>query len=383
MQTLVKKINEYNKTHEYSLFDQIMNELYPNASRCKDCGNHIIYYDTKFRGHTRKSRKTGKLNIYLVGKSFLTKKTYGETLQVCELCLRKKFPEYKQKRSFNNISDITVYAFNIKDRSKYFTGPTEERCIKKHGKEQGLKIWNDYCKRQSETNTFEYKSKQYGITKEEFDEFNKSRAVTLENFIKKYGEKTGKLKWKKYIEKQKETKSLDYMIKKYGKDKAKLINKSKGITLENFIKKYGEEEGIKRFIKIINKHYSFYSKISQEFFNKLDIILSKKYTTYYATKNTEFGVNLSIGYIKLDYYIKELNLCIEFNGDLFHANPSIYKDEDYPNPYNKNLSALEIWKKDEIRYSKLNEEKNIKTIIVWQSDYETLDINEFINKNIK
>jgi hypothetical protein len=386
MQTLVKKIDEFNNTHSEKSYNEILSKIYPNAIRCKDCGNHIIYSDTKIGGYKRKSKKTGKFEIYISGKSFLTRKTHGETLKICESCLRKKFPDYdimNKSRIFNTINELTVYAFNIKDRSKYFTGPTKERCIKKHGKEKGLKVWTNYCKRQSETNTFKYKSKKYGISKEEFNKFNKSRAVTLKNLVKKYGDDLGRKKWNEYLEKQRETKSLEYMIKKFGKNKTELINKSKGITLKNFTKKYGEEEGTKRFIKIINKQQSFYSKISQEFFNKLDKILREKYTTYYATKNTEFGVNLSIGYVKLDYYIKELNLCIEFNGDLFHANPKVYKKDDCPNPFNKNLSAKEIWKNDKIRYNTLKKEKNINTIIVWQSEYETLNINEFINKNIK
>jgi len=382
MQTLVKKLQEFNITRSFNLFEEIMNTLYPNANKCKDCGKHILYYDTIFGGFTRKSRKTGKCEIYLAGKSFLTKKTHGETLQVCESCLKEKFSKYKHVRSFNIISDITVYAFNIQDRSKYFTGSTKKICIKKYGKEEGTKRWNEYCKKQAETNTFEYKSKKYGMTLEEFNSFNKSRAVTLENLIKKHGKELGEEKWNIYIERQKETKSLDYMIKKFGEEKTNQINGSKALTLNNFIKKYGDETGTEKFIKLINRQRSFYSKISQKCFSEIDKKLQEKYMTYYASKNIEYGILLSIGYVKLDYFIKELNLCIEFNGDIFHANPKLYKENDHPNPYCKELTAKEIWKNDKIRYEILKKERNIDTLIIWESDYKTLNINKFVNNNI-
>jgi hypothetical protein len=44
----------------------------------------------------------------------------------------------------------------------------------------------------------------------------------------------------------------------------------------------------------------------------------------------------------LDFFIKELNLAIEFQGDIFHANPKIFKASDNPNPFRKDLSSSEI-----------------------------------------
>ena len=73
------------------------------------------------------------------------------------------------------------------------------------------------------------------------------------------------------------------MVEKFGKEKADEINQSKALTLDNFIRKYGEIEGKKRFISAI-KNTNCFSPISQELFNKLDYYLGKKYTTYYATK---------------------------------------------------------------------------------------------------
>ncbi len=82
----------------------------------------------------------------------------------------------------------------------------------------------------------------------------------------------------------------------------------------------------------------------------------------------------SIGYLKLDYFIKELNIAIEFNGNTFHGNPKFYIDTDCSNPYNKLITAKEMWEKDEIRYKTLLSEKNIKTIVIWEDESKNFNI---------
>ena len=80
----------------------------------------------------------------------------------------------------------------------------------------------------------------------------------------------------------------------------------------------------------------------------------------------------SIGYKKIDFYIKELKIAIEFNGNLFHANPKYFKKNDNPNFHCPELTAEQIWEKDQQRYKTLEEEHGIKTIILWESDYTDL-----------
>ena len=379
MKILIENVNENN----YSIFNKLMELYFKDAIKCNDCNNHIYYHDTKI---VEIKNKLGRVIIQLLGKSYKSQKTHGEHLCICENCLIKKFPEYEvlnKSKIFNTINKITLYAFDIKDKTKYFTGPTRERCINKHGYEKGLKIWNDYCKRQSYTNTLEYKKQKYNWSEEDFKKFNLSRAITVDNMIKKYGKDEGLKKWTNYINKQKITKSYEYMIKKYGKEQADKINNSKALTLENYIKKYGVTKGKDKYETRIKKQYSFFSKKSQNFFNEIDKTLSKYYTTYYATKNGEYGKQTIAGYVKLDFFIKELNLCIEFNGDIFHANPKFFKENDTPNPFNKNLTSKEIWKNEKQRIDILKKEHNINTIVVWEYDYDkTLDITEFINNII-
>ena len=263
-------------------------------------------------------------------------------------------------------------------------GVTEKSMIKKWGEELGIQKWNEYKRKQSVTNTFEYKKKKFNWNKEQFDEFNKSRAVTLKNLQNKYGKELGEIYFNDYVEKQKLTKSHEYMINKYGEEKTKAINQSKGQTLSNYIKRLGKIEGLKQYEIMLSHHKNYFSKVSQKFFDEIDKYISQKYTTYYATKNHEYGVNLhNNDYIRLDYFILELNLCIEFNGTYFHADPRFFNENDYPNPHNKVLTSKVIWENDNNRYKKLKEYRNIDTIVVWEYDYNNgIDVQKFIKEKL-
>lgn len=352
-------------------------EQHKKRHKCKCCGEDIIYDNTNIE-------PSGKIK----GKSYLTTKEVNNIpykLQVCQKCLLKKYPKIKNlSRTFNVMSEITKFAFDIPDdifkesRSKY--AMTESHMIEKYGEEEGRKKWNEYCNIQAKTNTYEYKKEKYGWTKEQFDNYNQSRAVTIENLISRYGEEEGRKRWNEYIYKQKETKSKDYVIKRYGEDAWNYICESKANTLDNFIHRYGEEEGRKRWEDYSKKLTRTYSQSSQRFFKQLDSFLSDKYTTYYAIKNME----ISKGHYYLDYYIEELNICIEFNGDNFHGNPNKFTDDSKCHPYNRNISAKELQLKDKKRYHELERIYGVKTYVVWESEYDkNFDVEKFITDTLK
>lgn len=349
-------------------------------TKCKCCGNDIIYDNTKVY---RKRNGSFVIN----GTSYLTtKKVNGKIyhLKVCQKCLFKKFQI--DKPHFNIMWEPSKFAFEISDedykKSKNEYALTEEKMIKKYGKKEGVKKWENYCKRQAETNTFEYKQKNYGWSKEEFDAYNKSRAVTKNNMIQKYGEE-GIEKYNNYIEKQRITKSWDYMVKVYGVKKAREINKSKALTKDNFIKKYGEIDGEEKWKKYIDNRETPFSKISQECFDRLDAILSKDHDTYYYSKNKEYPIECGNIVYHLDYYIKDLNICIEFNGSIFHGDPRIYEDNEHCNPFNPKITAKELQEKDIKRYKDLYIFHKIKTFVIWELDYiNDWNEKEFIIKEL-
>lgn len=341
---------------------------------CKLCSD-VIWYP-----HTLIINKEN--TAHFINANFLTTKKISNSeyrLCICYSCLLKKYPEIATRNSsklFNTCNKYMKFAFDVSDldffQQRKNHGITLDKMISKYGEEEGLKKWNSYCKTQSLTNTFEYKKEKLGWSKEDFEKFNKSRAITRENLTLKYGEALGDQKWEKYLELQKYTKSLNYLIDKHGKEKGTsiylTINKSKGLTLDNYISKYGLSEGLEIFKERVLKKDSFFSKVSQSFFEELDFeIKDLGLSTYYQTKNGEFGKILKTfkKYCKLDFFIKELNLAIEYYGDYWHANPQIYPPESIM--FSSKL-AKTIWDEDRKRTEALFLEHGIETLIVWQKD---------------
>jgi micrococcal nuclease len=115
------------------------------------------------------------------------------------------------------------------------------------------------------------KQEKYGITKEDFTRYNKSRATTLENLIHRYGEEEGAKKWDEYCKIQSYAgSSLKYFEEKFGEEEGVRkwveINYLKSHNKDVFIKKYGEEDGIRRWNEYIQRKPSYYSQISQKLF---------------------------------------------------------------------------------------------------------------------
>lgn len=270
-------------------------------------------------------------------------------------------------------------SLSIKDRYiKYKClgkGVKLEKYLLKYGDDIGAEKWEHYRYLQKYTNSLEYKSEKHGMSIGEYESYNKSRAVTLNNMTKKYGEIEGKERFDNYCKRQSYTNSLEYCIEKYGTENGQLefnrINSEKALTLSNFVRKYGELKGKENYEKWIQHAFSFYSKGSQELFNEIEKLLldnSIESKTYYATKNKEFGLMKGNTYVKYDFVDTLNKFCIEYNGDIYHANPKRYLPNEIPKGRGNKLSAKEIWEKDKIK-QKLLLDLGYKIIIVWESDY--------------
>ena len=385
---LIKNINLFNSSKNIKEKQNVINFIPIKFPICRFCGEKIINSNFYITYNTK--QKYIQLSVpYIYCREIDHKKYY---LSCCENCLLTHFKDRlpkAQKYYFMKANKYGAYCFGYsydeyKKICSMTVGVTEKSMIKKWGEELGIQKWNEYKRKQSVTNTFECKKKKFNWNKEQFDEFNKSRAVTLKNLQNKYGKELGEIYFNDYVEKQKLTKSHEYMINKYGEEKTKAINQSKGQTLSNYIKRLGKIEGLKQYEIMLSHHKNYFSKISQKFFDEIDKYISQKYTTYYATKNHEYGVNLhNNDYIRLDYFILELNLCIEFNGTYFHADPRFFNENDYPNPHNKVLTSKTIWENDNNRYKKLKEYRNIDTVVVWEYDYNNgIDVQKFIKEKL-
>ena len=373
LKSLVKRYNKERTLENWILLENNIDDKH----QCKDCGGSIFYHNSLMR-----VSKYGILKYDSIKTSCKTYKEIDEKvyyLNVCQKCIEKKFPEYlnmNKSRVFNVMNKITIYAFGIPyDVAKSFTKTTAVTLInlqKKYGEVEGLKRWEEYKRIQGVTNTLEYKKEKYGWTHDDFDVFNKSRAITIPNMIKKHGEEMGLLIFNSYIEKQRVNgKTLDYFIEKLGDIEGRI--KYKEISM-------GKARG-----SLVSG--SSYSKVSQEFFDKIDGYLGGIYKTYYASKNYEKIIyidSISKCYM-LDYYIKDINVCIEFNGDYYHANPNKYPpDFKFPefSHCDNILTSKDIWEKDKTKIRLLRESRGIKTIVVWESNYYKNKDNEGFYKKI-
>ena len=356
-------VHNFNEHKSKQLYTDILNKyhVYDDRQKCIYCGTDIYYDNIRLSGDYNDYPK-----IYS-GTSYLTEKKIGGhiyNLLVCDECMLKKFPEWNTKnksRVFNLPHQYTKYAFNIPD--DILTEKKDELCIrsldnfiKKYGEEEGNKRWNEYIEKERLTNTFEYKREKYGMTRDEFDEYNKSRSVTIENMIAKYGKDEGNIKWKEYCDKQRYS-----------------------VTLEYFINMYGEVEGLKRYELFDQSRLSIcpYSKESQRLFDA--IIKDERFfghDIYYATRNKEYQIKTNTGNVYyLDYYDKTLGVCVEYNGSKFHPDPLKYKSNDlFKNPFEDAPTKCSVlWKKEKLRIHELENDFGIRTIVVWDYDFANFD----------
>lgn len=186
-----------------------------------------------------------------------------------------------------------------------------------------------------------------------------------------------------------QTKVEYWLAKGYSEEEAKqkIHERQQTFSLEKCIQKYGEEEGIKIFNKRQNKWQKSLKKNFEEngdgrtpqslFANdlidgicsRLEIRIPDK-EKYITDKNT----NKHYSY---DFHYK--NILIEFNGDYWHCNPSIYQ----PDFYNKSIgmTAQEKWNvdKDKIRCA---EECGYKVLTIWESESKN-DYSGTIDKCLK
>ena len=263
----------------------------------------------------------------------------------------------------------------------------KEKSILKYGEEEGIKRWESYRERQAYTNSLDY-FKEKGKSEKDFKKYNKSRGITFENLILKYGEEEGIKRWESYRERQAYTNSLDYFKEKLGIEEGliffKNLNKRKALTIDNFILKYGEEEGIKRFSNLGTKN-KFASKESNDILSKIDLEIGTIETSYFASKNKEFGSwdKKNKKYYFYDFICTKNKICIEYNGSYWHMNPKFYKPEDI-NQTTKIL-AQDIWDYDKQKNNHIKK-LGYKVFVIWDKDNlneKIRDIKNYVREKRK
>jgi very-short-patch-repair endonuclease len=251
---------------------------------------------------------------------------------------------------------------------------TEANYIKRYGVEEGSKLWNSYVGKHRDKNKPEALKARFGWDDDKVKAYNKSRSTTLENLVCRYGEEAGAEKWNNYISKQRYAGcKLEYFQEKYGIDEGQerylALNKLKGRTLENYIRKHGEDLGTIKYHKIIGQTQANYISLSGSQFVK-DVVqkLDNNYIFHDGVYSKEFCIYDKRPFMYDFVITSPVKAVIEFNGDFWHANPSKYKADEIVKHRGKQRLAKEIWEADEHKLS-LIKARGFDIMVIWESEY--------------
>jgi hypothetical protein len=322
---------------------------------CEEC-NNVFKYKKGLSKHLTYTHKISQ------------KEYYDKWLKInedkCQVC-KKKTDFLNFSRGYRKLCDNCINLSKFPSNIEYwiYHGFKKEESLEKVKEFQISQCKK--VKKHSNDATLEYWSKKgYFGEEAKLKIKNRQSTFTLKKCIEKYGEIEGILRWKnRQILWQKTLQSKS-------PEEKKRINQLKGITLENMIRKYGEIDGTEKYndwkISLSGRGKSI-STISQELFFKILEKIKDKENVKFGKHNKEFLIKHNK---KIFYYdFKYKNNIIEFNGDLFHANPNIFKEEDFPDFYHRDRSAKQIWKLDKFKLDLLTN-KRFNILIIWEKEYK-------------
>lgn len=249
---------------------------------------------------------------------------------------------------------------------------TLKKLKEKYGDEEGQIRWDNYRRKQSYTNSFEHKLKTKGWTIDEFNSYNKSRASTLENFINRYGEDDGLVKWNIYCERQRYTTTVEYFKSKYGNEEGLVkwkkfcINRGKSTDIHFISQKYNVNfEGAEQILSERFSNPPFVSELEKKFVGELLSIIGNDVYTYKTKQFCIWSFELNCPFF-YDITSPKNKKIIEFNGDYWHCNPKIYTEDFVVLQSGK--TAKEIWERDRLK-RKSAEQRGFTLLEIWEEEY--------------
>jgi very-short-patch-repair endonuclease len=185
---------------------------------------------------------------------------------------------------------------------------------------------------------------------------------------------------------------IEYWINKgYNKKEAakKLSERQSTFSLKKCIEKHGRNSGMEiwknrqdRWKKSLLENGNLkmgFSKISQELFGLLTTKIDSN-NVRYATLNTEYSIQVDDRLYLYDFTCLDTKRIIEFNGDVYHANPSLFLESDRPHPF-KELTAKELWILDDIK-NDIAKANGFEVLVIWESEYKK-NKKEILNKCVE
>ena len=290
---------------------------------------------------------------------------------------------------FNNGTEYKKYYPNAKVVDKDLakkTAITLDNLIKKYGDIDGVRRWESYKHKQAESNSLEYKKEKHGWTDNQFKEYNNSRSQTLEKMISRHGETEGISKWESYCSRQSYTNTKLYFINQYGEDAGTKryieINKKKSVGNPKVLAEKLNISLSEAVDIIISRQKNFFrSNLEKEFIQLLEEKMGPLEHTSFKNPFGKWSNDLKTYVV---YDVKHKNRIIEFNGDYWHANPKIYREDAMI----RNKKAVDIWERDMLKL-KTVEDLGFFTLVVWESDFnfnkvkKVEEVIEWISKDLE
>ncbi len=267
-----------------------------------------------------------------------------------------------------------------------------ESYIEKYGEEEGTKKYKSICAKKDSVSIKHFS--KYGDLAEELRAKRiDSIKNTLSNYIQKYGEEEGTKKYNVLNNKLRNIMTEDYHINKYGEEIGKLKWQEKrlkfSITLDNLIKKYGLEEGSKKYqswlTKITAGFTKKYSLASYNFFELLNNDLNIETCIY--GENEYFIYDKKESKIKF-YDFKYKNIIIEYNGVVFHPRENHFNSREEFENYRVPFTGLTGHEKEILDLNKIQLAETNGFSVLEIFDNISIDKNleickNFIQQNLK
>lgn len=200
---------------------------------------------------------------------------------------------------------------------------------------------------------------------------------------------------------------------RYGVDNVSKSELIKNRKKETFLKNYGvdnifKDDSFKRWILDNNFAWNNLSdegnaervkkqtESIKKYWNNLTDEQKAKIHTHNGTSSLESKISEALNYMSIsystqfplrgkvfDFLLRDSKILIEVNGDYWHCNPSIYKQDDLVSHPSGKIKALQIWKKDEDKRLKA-ESEGYKVIYIWEKEIkESEDIYKLIQEKIQ
>jgi hypothetical protein len=174
---------------------------------------------------------------------------------------------------------------------------------------------------------------------------------------------------------------LQYYLDKGMSEEESIIELSKRqstFSKEICVEKYGEEEGYIKWMerqekwqKSLNENGNLkmgFSGASQDLFNMILDKVGDKASCQFATNGGELRIKKSDRSGMWLYDFCYNGKIIEYQGDMYHANPDKYYANDTPHPFRKELTAFEIWERDRIKKEDAID-SGYDVLYVWDSEF--------------